>query len=88
METAPTPPIFSINYDFKTYAEAHNPAAGGCGPSAQKAQNSFIRGPNSEEIGPPRGAELGAGGAALRAAPPGPRTESWGCRFLWSSGMG
>eukprot|EP00969_Alexandrium_andersonii_P264298 11681375-Alexandrium_andersonii.AAC.1 len=31
---------------------------------------------------PPRGAELGAG------APPRPRTESWGCRFPWSSGLG
>eukprot|EP00969_Alexandrium_andersonii_P069451 3064003-Alexandrium_andersonii.AAC.1 len=36
---------------------------------------------------PPR-AELGAGGAALRAAPPGPRTEPWGCRFPQSSGLG
>eukprot|EP00969_Alexandrium_andersonii_P135840 6009814-Alexandrium_andersonii.AAC.1 len=55
-----------------------DPAAGGCGPSAQKARTRLIPGPNSEEIGSPRGAELGAGDAALRAALPGPRAESWG----------
>eukprot|EP00969_Alexandrium_andersonii_P015399 672996-Alexandrium_andersonii.AAC.1 len=40
-----------MKYDSETYAEAHNIAAGGCRPRprTQKARNSLIPGPNSEE---------------------------------------
>eukprot|EP00969_Alexandrium_andersonii_P101457 4476073-Alexandrium_andersonii.AAC.1 len=49
----PSATYLSITSDFKTDAEAHNPAAGGCGTSAQQARKRLIPGPNSDEVGPP-----------------------------------
>eukprot|EP00969_Alexandrium_andersonii_P134293 5940767-Alexandrium_andersonii.AAC.1 len=49
----PPTSAFSSGYAFKAYAEAHNPTAGGCGPSAQTTRNSLTPGPNSKEIGTP-----------------------------------
>eukprot|EP00969_Alexandrium_andersonii_P188790 8342719-Alexandrium_andersonii.AAC.1 len=49
---------------------------------APKARSGLLPGPNSADIGTSPAAELGAWGAALRAAPLGLRTESWGADVL------
>eukprot|EP00969_Alexandrium_andersonii_P013560 591956-Alexandrium_andersonii.AAC.1 len=65
----------------KSVQRPHDPAAGGCGPSAQKARHSLIPGPNSEELGTPEELSLALEAIALFSAP-GPQAPATG---LWAS---